>query len=81
MFIFVHLFIFHNKNNGEKYVSNFFVFLNIQDALYAEAIGVFFTIEYAQLKCFENLYLKCDSSLLCQDFGSAHIILKVLKGR
>jgi len=62
-------------------VGSFSTFLVIHHALYVEVMGVIFGIEYAHLKGFKKLWLECESSLLCQAFGLAHIIPLTIKDR
>ena len=69
------------RDNCGEYVSSFSTFLGIKHVLHVEVMYVIFVIEYAQLKVFKKFWLEYDCALLCQAFGSTHIIHWILKYR
>ena len=77
-------------NCSKKHVNNhkvilmegsFSSFLRVQKYLYVEIMWVILAIDLAWSKDLKCIWLKCDSSLLCQTFSSFNLIPWSLRGR
>jgi len=52
----------------EEFIGAFSAFLEVQTALVAEFYGVIHAMEEAQKMGFSNVWLDCDSALVCAAF-------------
>nr|XP_007151432.1 hypothetical protein PHAVU_004G045700g [Phaseolus vulgaris]ESW23426.1 hypothetical protein PHAVU_004G045700g [Phaseolus vulgaris] len=67
--------VLHNRLPTNKDASTF---LGIQNSFYAEVVGAILAIKHYG---FIRLWLKTDSSLLCQVFSSSDLISLLIRGR
>jgi len=51
-----------------EFIGAFFVFLDVQTALVAEFYGVIYALKEAQKLDLTNVWLECDSALICVAF-------------
>jgi len=52
----------------EEFIGVFFAFLDVQTALVAKFYGVIYALEKAQKLGLTNVWLECDSALVCVAF-------------
>jgi len=52
----------------EEFIGAFFTFLDVQTALVVEFYGVIYALEETQKLGLTNVWLECDSALVCAAF-------------
>jgi len=64
-----------------EFIGAFSEFLEVQTAMVAELYGVIHAMEEAQKMGFTNVWLKCDSALVCAMFTVKINVLWMLRNR
>jgi len=64
-----------------EFIGAFSAFLYVHIALVAEFYGVIYTLEEAQKLGLTNVWLECDSALICATFTARTNVLWVLRNR
>ena len=64
-----------------EFIGAFSAFLNIQTALVAEFYGVIYALEEAQKMRLTNVWLECDSALVCAAFTVRTTVPWMLRNR
>ena len=69
------------RGSMRKFIGGFSAFLDVQTALVAEFYGVIHAIEEAQNMDLTNLWLECDSALVCAKFTVRTNVPLMLRNR
>ena len=64
-----------------EFIGAFSAFLEVQTALVAEFYGVIHAMEEAQKMGLTNVWLECDSALVCAAFPTRTIVPLMLRNR
>ena len=71
--------IFHGSMG--EFIGSFFAFLEVQTAMVVEFYGAIHALEEAQKVVLTNVWLECDSALVCVAFTAKTNVLWMLHNR
>ena len=69
------------RGSMKEFIGAFFVFLEVQSAMIAEFYGVIHAIKEAQKMGLTNVWLECDSALVCATFTVRTNVLWMFRNR